>query len=76
DLLLIVDCLPLSDDNTLSAHDADRSPDAADTAAVVMAELRAEDLLWDFLDGQIALGWRVWSVGEDLLGVHWRMKVA
>ncbi|KAH8986839.1 hypothetical protein EDB92DRAFT_2105140 [Lactarius akahatsu] len=31
------------------------------------AGLRAADVLWEFLQGWIAPGWRVWSVGEDLL---------
>ncbi|KAI9438403.1 hypothetical protein BJY52DRAFT_1196074 [Lactarius psammicola] len=51
DVLLAVDCLPLGDSNTPSAHDADRSRDTADTTAVVMADLRAEDVLWDCLEG-------------------------
>ncbi|KAH8986123.1 hypothetical protein EDB92DRAFT_2105413 [Lactarius akahatsu] len=50
------------------AHDADRSRDAA---AVVVAELRTEDVLREFLQGWIALGWWVWSAGEDLLGARW-----
>ena len=45
-------------------------------SSVVVAELRAEDVLREFLQGWIALGWRVWSVGEDLLGARWGMWVA
>ncbi|KAH9041207.1 hypothetical protein EDB85DRAFT_1886450 [Lactarius pseudohatsudake] len=33
----------------------------------LVAGLRAEDALWELLQGWIAPGWRVWSVGEDLL---------
>ena len=47
------------------------------TLALVMAELRAEDALRDFLDGWIALGWHVWSVSESLFfGPRWGMWVA
>ena len=41
-----------------------------------MAELRAEDVLRDFLEGWIELGLRVWSVAEGLLGPRWGMWVA
>ncbi|KAF8261720.1 hypothetical protein EI94DRAFT_1745345 [Lactarius quietus] len=61
----------------VDVHDAD-APDVllAHTAAVVVAELRAEDVLREFLQEWIALGWSVWSVGEDLLGARWGMWVA
>jgi len=46
------------------------------TVALVVAELRAEDVLRQFLEEWIGLAWRVWSVGEDFLGPRWGMWVA
>ena len=46
------------------------------TLALVVAELRTEDVLRDFLEGWIELGWRVWSIAEGLLGPRWDMWVA
>ncbi|KAI0291840.1 putative methyltransferase-domain-containing protein [Russula brevipes] len=76
DVLLIVDCIyhptlvrPLL--GTMTAIAAPRH-----TVAVVVAELRAEDVLREFLEGWIELGWRVWSVAEGLLGARWGMWVA
>ncbi|KAH9012107.1 hypothetical protein EDB84DRAFT_1444840 [Lactarius hengduanensis] len=40
---------------------------ALNAVSVVVAELRAEDVLREFSQGRFAPGWRVWSVGEDLL---------
>jgi hypothetical protein len=76
DILLVVDCIyhpslvhPLL--TTMTALTAPRR-----TVALVVAELRAEDALRDFLDGWIGLGWHVWSVAECLLGPRWGMWVA
>ncbi|KAI0291837.1 putative methyltransferase-domain-containing protein [Russula brevipes] len=76
DVLLIVDCIyhptlvrPLL--GTMTAIAAPRH-----TVAVVVAELRAEDVLREFLEGWIELGWCVWSVAEGLLGPRWGMWVA
>jgi len=76
DVLLIVDCIyhptlvrPLL--TTMTAIAAPRH-----TVAVVVAELRAEDVLREFLEGWIELGWRVWSVAEGVLGARWGMWVA
>ena len=76
DMLLVVDCIyhptlvrPLL--ATMTALAAPRH-----TIALVVAELRAEDVLRDFLEGWIELGWRVWSVAEGLLGPRWGMWVA
>jgi hypothetical protein len=41
-----------------------------------VAELRAEAVLRDFLEGWIELGWRVWSVVEGLLGFRWDIWIA
>ncbi|KAI0284778.1 hypothetical protein BC826DRAFT_1054748 [Russula brevipes] len=41
------------------------------TATVVVAELRVEDVLRKFLEGQIELGRRVWSMAEGRLGTRW-----
>jgi len=46
------------------------------TAAVVVAGLHADDVLQEFLQAWIALGWHVWSVGEDWLGTRRGMWVA
>ena len=43
---------------------------------LVVAELRAEDVLREFLHGWIELGWSIWSVAEHLLGPRWGMWVA
>lgn len=76
DVLLVVDCIyhptlvrPLL--ATMTALAAPRH-----TLALVVAELRAEDVLREFLESWIELGWRVWSVGEGLLGLRWGMWVA
>ncbi len=76
DVLLVVDCIyhpalvrPLL--TTLTALATPRH-----TVAVVVAELRAEDVLREFLQEWVALGWRVWSVGEDSLCARWGMWVA
>ena len=76
DVLLVVDCIyhptlvrPLL--TTLTALAAPRR-----TVALVVAELRAEDVLREFLQGWLALGWSMWSVAEDLLGPRWGMWVA
>jgi hypothetical protein len=76
DVLLVVDCIyhptlvrPLL--STMTALAAPRH-----TTAIVVAELRAEDVLREFLEGWIALGWSVWSVAEGLLGPRWGMWVA
>jgi hypothetical protein len=76
DVLLVVDCIyhptlvrPLL--ATMTAFAAPRQ-----TVALVVAELRAEDVLREFLEGWIALGWSVWSVAEGLLGPRWGMWVA
>ncbi|KAI9449212.1 putative methyltransferase-domain-containing protein [Lactarius psammicola] len=76
DVLLVVDCVyhPALIRPLLTTLTALATPQH--TAAVVVAELRAEDVLREFLEGWIALGWRVWSVGEDLLGARWGMWVA
>ncbi|KAH9989562.1 putative methyltransferase-domain-containing protein [Russula vinacea] len=76
DVLLVVDCIyhptlvrPLL--TTMTALAAPRH-----TVALVVAELRAEDVLRDFLEGWIELGWRVWSIAEGLLGPRWGMWIA
>ncbi|KAN0138223.1 putative methyltransferase domain containing protein [Lactarius tabidus] len=76
DVLLAVDCIyhPALVQPLLTTLTALATPQH--TAAVVVAELRAEDVLREFLQEWIALGWRVWSVGEDLLGARWGMWVA
>jgi hypothetical protein len=76
DLLLAVDCIyhPALVRPLLTTLTALAMPQH--TAAVVVAELRAEDVLREFLQEWIALGWRVCSVGEDLLGARWGMWVA
>jgi len=76
DVLLAVDCIyhPALIRPLLTTLTALARPQH--TAAVVVAELRAEDVLREFLQEWIALGWSVWSVGEDLLGARWGMWVA
>lgn len=76
DVLLAVDCIyhPALVRPLLTTLTALATP--LHTAAVVVAELRAEDVLREFLQGWMELGWRVWSVGEDLLGARWGMWVA
>ena len=76
DVLLAVDCIyhPALVRPLLTTLTALAMPQR--TAAIVVAELRAEDVLREFLREWIALGWRVWSVGEDLLGARWGMWVA
>ncbi|KAH9041214.1 hypothetical protein EDB85DRAFT_1858144, partial [Lactarius pseudohatsudake] len=44
---------------------------ALHAVSVVVAELRAEDVLREFSQGRFAPGWRVWSIGEDLLSACW-----
>ena len=76
DLLLVVDCIyhPALVRPLLTTLTSLATPQH--TAVVVVAELRAEDVLREFLEGWIAMGWQVWSVGEDLLGARWGMWVA
>ena len=76
EVLLVVDCIyhptlvrPLLE--TMTALAAPRH-----TVALVVVELRAEDVLRGFLEGWIALGWNVWSVADGLLGPRWGMWVA
>jgi hypothetical protein len=76
EVLLVVDCVyhptlvrPLL--TTMTALAAPRR-----TVAIVVVELRAEDVLREFLRGWIALGWSIWSVADDLLGPRWGMWVA
>ncbi|KAH9028022.1 hypothetical protein EDB83DRAFT_2423061 [Lactarius deliciosus] len=45
------------------------------TALHAVAGLRAEDVLWEFLRGWTAPGWRVWSIGEHLLSTCWETWV-
>lgn len=75
DVLLVVDCVyhPALVPPLLTTLTALATPQR--TAAVVVVELRAEDVLREFLQEWIALGWRVWSVGEELLGARWGMWV-
>jgi hypothetical protein len=75
-VLLVVDCVyhPAMVRPLLTTLTALATPQH--TVAVVVVELRAEDVLREFLQGWTALGWRVWSVGEDLLGARWGMWVA
>ncbi|KAH9008690.1 putative methyltransferase-domain-containing protein [Lactarius deliciosus] len=75
DVLLVVDCVyhPALVRPLLTTLTALATPQR--TVAVVVVELRAEDVLREFLQEWIALGWRVWSVGEDLLGARWGMWV-
>ena len=63
---------------TLTSIDVGQVPGGALAAelglpihAVDVAGLHAEDVLREFLQVGIALGWRGWSVGEGLLGVRW-----
>ncbi|KAH9032803.1 hypothetical protein EDB85DRAFT_1180965 [Lactarius pseudohatsudake] len=44
---------------------------ALHAVSVIVAELRAEDVLREFSQGRFAPGWRVWSIGEDLLSACW-----
>jgi protein N-lysine methyltransferase METTL21D len=76
DVLLAVDCIyhPALIRPLLTTLTALATPQH--TVAVVVVELRAEDVLREFLQEWIALGWCVWSVGEDLLGARWGMWVA
>ncbi|KAH9022688.1 hypothetical protein EDB85DRAFT_1895130 [Lactarius pseudohatsudake] len=53
------------------AHTPTALATALHAVSVVVAELRAEDVLREFSQGQFAPGWRVWSVGEDLLSACW-----
>ncbi|KAI9460730.1 putative methyltransferase-domain-containing protein [Russula earlei] len=75
DVLLVVDCIyhPTLVPPLLGTMTALAEPRR--TVALVVAELRAEDVLRGFLEEWIALGWRVWSVGEGLLGPRWGMWV-
>jgi hypothetical protein len=76
DVLLVVDCIyhPTLVRPLLATMTALAAPQH--TVALVVAELRAEDVLRDFLEGWIELGWRVWSIAEGLLGPRWGMWVA
>jgi hypothetical protein len=76
EVLLVVDCIyhpalvrPLLE--TMAALAAPRH-----TVALVVVELRAEDVLREFLEGWIAVGWKVWSVADGLLGPRWGMWIA
>jgi len=76
EVLLVVDCIyhptlvrPLL--ATMTALAAPRH-----TVALVVVELRAEDVLREFLEAWIALGWNVWSVADGLLGPRWGMWIA
>jgi len=75
DVLLIVDCIyhprlvrPLL--ATMTIIVAPRH-----TATVVVAELRAEDVVREFLEERIELGRRVCVVAEGLLGARWGVAV-
>lgn len=76
DILLVVDCIyhPTLVRPLLTTMTAINEP--GHTLALVVAELRAEDALRDFLEGWIGLGWHVWSIAESLLGPRWGMWVA
>ena len=76
DILLVVDCIyhPTLVHPLLTTMTSLTAP--GHTLALVVAELRAEDALRDFLEGWIELGWHVWSVAESLLGPRWGMWVA
>jgi protein N-lysine methyltransferase METTL21D len=76
DILLVVDCIyhPTLVRPLLTTMTALTAP--GHTLALVVAELRAEDALRNFLEGWIGLGWHVWSVAESLLGPRWGMWVA
>lgn len=76
DVLLVVDCIyhPTLVRPLLATMTALAAPQH--TVALVVAELRAVDVLREFLEGWIGLGWRVWSVAEGLLGPRWGMWVA
>jgi Lysine methyltransferase len=76
DVLLVMDCVyhPTLVRPLLATMTALAEPQH--TVALVVAELRAGDVLREFLEGWIGLGWRVWSVGDGLLGARWRMWVA
>ena len=65
DLLLVVDCIfhPALVRPLLATLTSLATP--WHTAVVVVAELRAEDVLREFLKGWIALGCRMWSIDED-----------
>jgi protein N-lysine methyltransferase METTL21D len=77
-ILLAVDCIyhPELVRPLLTTVTALAAPTLRHTVALVVAELRGEDALRDFLEGWIGLGWRVWSVAEGLLGPRWGMWVA
>ncbi|KAI0306141.1 hypothetical protein B0F90DRAFT_1814934 [Multifurca ochricompacta] len=76
DVLLVVDCIyhPTLVRPLLATMTALAVP--RHTVALVVAELRAEDVLREFLEEWIASGWSVWSVAEGLLGARWGMWVA
>ena len=76
DILLVVDCIyhPTLVHPLLTTMTSLTVP--GHTLALVVAELRAEDALRDFLEGWIRLGWHVWSVAESLLGPRWGMWIA
>ncbi|KAF8491621.1 putative methyltransferase-domain-containing protein, partial [Russula emetica] len=76
DILLVVDCIyhPTLVRPLLTTMTALAAP--GHTLALVVAELRAEDALRDFMEGWIGLGWHMWSVAESLLGPRWGMWVA
>jgi protein N-lysine methyltransferase METTL21D len=76
DVLLVVDCIyhPTLVRPLLATMTALAVP--RHTVALVVAELRAEDVLREFLEGWIGLGWRVWSIADGFLGARWGMWVA
>jgi len=75
DVLLIVDCIyhPTLVRPLLATMTALARP--RHTVALVVAELRAENVLREFMEEWIGLGWSVWSVGEYFLGPRWGMWV-
>ncbi|KDR67997.1 hypothetical protein GALMADRAFT_105366 [Galerina marginata CBS 339.88] len=72
DLLLIVDCIyhPSLIPPFLTTVDYLTTPDR--TAVLVVSELRAEDVMREFLEQWLSIpGWGVWRIPNDLLGKHY-----
>lgn len=68
DLVLAVDCIyhPSLISPLLGAINCLATP--KHTSALVLSELRSEDVMRLFMEGWLALpGWKVWHVGGDLL---------